>query len=150
MRDFYKKHFHKEDEDCKKKKTNKFVFILLGIVIFVYFVLQMKNKNNNQDYKNVKLISSKLSTNTSGLSTDEKLLLLEQNDSTEYIVSAELINQSSSNTFIIAAFLESKDTIYSQRKTYQLDSNVITKVNIQFPKMKRLTGKRKYKVGIVK
>ena len=148
MRDYYKKHFHKEDDDCKKKSKNKFVFILLGVVFFVYFVSQMKN--TNKDYKNVKLISSKLTTKAAQLSLEDKLELLGKQDSAEYIVSAELINESSSNTFVIQAFIETKDSIYTKQKKVKLDSNVATKANIQFPKMKRLTGKRKYKVGIVK
>lgn len=148
MRDYYKKHFHKEDDDCKKKSKNKFIFILLGAVFFIYFVSQMKN--TNKDYKNVKLISSKLTTKFAQLRKEEKLKLLGKQDSAEYIVSAELINESSSNTFVIQAFIETKDTIYTKQNKLKLDSNVATKTNIQFPKMKRLTGKRKYKVGIVK
>ena len=107
-------------------------------------------KNTNKYYKNLKLISSKLTTKFAQLRKEEKLKLLGKQDSAEYIVSAELINESSSNTFVIQAFIETKDTIYTKQNKLKLDSNVATKTNIQFPKMKRLTGKRKYKVGIVK
>lgn len=148
MREYYKKHFHKEDDDCKKKSKNKYIFIFLGVLFFVYFSLQMKN--SNKAYQNVKLISSKLTSKSAQLSIEEKLKLIGTQDSAEYIVSAELINESNSNTFVIQAFIETNDTIYTKQKKVQLDSNLITKINIQFPKMKRLIRKRKYKVGIVK
>jgi hypothetical protein len=146
MRDFYKKYFHSEEK--KPRKSKMFIIILITNILIIYLILN-KKLPEKQEY-NIKLKSSKLTTTLSKLPINERMGILDTLDELEYIVQAEVINKNQSNTFVFEAFILSEDSIFSKRKEFILDSNVIKDIEIQFPKMKRLTGKRSYKIGVVK
>lgn len=146
MRDFYKKYLHSEEQ--KPRKSKMFIIILITNVLIIYLILNKKYPEK-QEF-NIELKSSKLTTSLSKLPINERMGNLDTIQELEYIVQAEVINKSQSNTFMFEAFILAEDTIFSHQKEFILDSNVLKDIEIQFPKMKRLTGKRSYKIGVVK
>ncbi len=146
MREFYKKYFHIEDK--KPRKIRFFFLILFTNVVIIYFILNKKLPDSEQI--DIELKSSKLTTTLSKLPLSDRMEMLGNLDELEYIVQADVINKSQSNTFLFEAFIIFGDSIISQQKTFSLDSNKLEDIEIIFPKMKKIQGKRSYKIGVVK
>lgn len=146
MREFYKKYFHIEDK--KPRKIRFFFLILFTNVVIIYFILNKKLPDSEQI--DIELKSSKLTTTLSKLPLSDRMEMLGNLDELEYIVQADVINKSQSNIFLFEAFIIFGDSIISQQKTFSLDSNKLEDIEIIFPKMKKIQGKRSYKIGVVK